>query len=128
MKSNQYPIRPESSPKIAPIKKKDIHESLQEANESAEKLNVRMTELASRFVTIQEKGITTKLDPQSMKLLDTVITETNATPKEVEKVVNKALGKVVKQMDEIISEVKMFCIAITLFLNGIIAMIVFLLK
>ena len=63
-----------------------------------------------------------------MKLLDTVITETNATPKEVEKVVNKALGKVVKQMDEIISEVKMFCIAITLFLNGIIAMIVFLLK
>ena len=128
MKSNQYPIRPESSPKIAPIKKKDIHESLQEANESAEKLNVRMTELASRLVTIQEKGITTKLDPQSMKLLDTVITETNATPKEVEKVVNKALGKVVKQMDEIISEVKMFCIAITLFLNGIIAMIVFLLK
>ena len=128
MRNINYTVKPESSPKVAPIKKKDIHESLQEANESAEKLNVRMTELASRFVTIQEKGITTKLDPQSMKLLDTVITETNAMPKEVEKVVNKAMNKVIKQMDEKISEIKMLCIAITLFLNGIIAMVFFLLK
>jgi len=128
MKNIIYPVRPESSPKVAPVKKKDIHESLQEANESAEKLNVRMTELASRFVTMQEKGITTKLDLQSMKLLDTVITQTNAMPKDVEKVVNKVLGKVVKQMDEKISEIKMLCIAITLFLNGVIAMIVLMLK
>ena len=128
MKNIIYPVRPESSPKVAPVKKKDIHESLQEANESAENLNVRMTELASRFVTMQEKGITTKLDLQSMKLLDTVITQTNAMPKDVEKVVNKVLGKVVKQMDEKISEIKMLCIAITLFLNGVIAMIVLMLK
>ena len=128
MKNIFYPVRPESSPKVAPVKKKDIHESLQEANESAEKLNVRMTELASRFAKMQKMRVTTKLDPQSIKLLDTVITQTNAMPKDVEKVVNKVLGKVVKQMDEKISEVKMFCIAITLFLNGIIAMIVFLLK
>ena len=63
-----------------------------------------------------------------MKLLDTIITETNAMPKEVEKVVNKAMNKVIKQMDEKISEIKMLCIAITLFLNGIIAMVFFLLK
>ena len=128
MRNINYTVKPESSPKVAPVKKKDIHESLQEANESAEKLNVRMTELASRFAIIQEKGITTRLDPQSIKLLGTIITQTNAMPKEVEKAVNKAMDKVAKQMDEIISEVKMFCIAITLFLNGIIAMIVFLLK
>ena len=128
MKNTIYPVRPESSPKVAPIKKKDIHESLQEANESAEKLNERMTELASRFVTMQEKGITTKLDLQSMKLLDTIITETNAMPKEVEKVVNKAMNKVIKQMDEKNSEIKMLCIAFTLFLNGIIATVFFLLK
>ena len=48
---------------------------------------------------MQQIGITTKLDPQSMKLLDTVITQTNTMPKEVEKAVNKATGKVVKQMD-----------------------------
>ena len=128
MTNKNYPVRPTSSPKVAPVKKKDIHESLQEANESAEKLNVRMTELASRFVTMQEKGITTKLDLQSMKLLDTVITQTNAMPKDVEKVVNKTMDKVIKQMDEKISEIKKLCIAITLFLNGVIAMIVLMLK
>ena len=128
MRNINYTVKPESSPKVAPIKKKDIHESLQEANESAEKLNVRMTELASRFVTIQEKGITTKLDPQSIKLLGTIITQTNAMPKEVEKAVNKAVNKVIKQIDEKISEIKMLCIAITLFLNGLLAMVIFLLK
>ena len=128
MRNINYTVKPESSPKVAPIKKKDIHESLQEANESAEKLNERMTELASRFATMQEKGITTKLDLQSMKLLDTVITQTNAMPKEVEKAVNKAVNKVIKQMEEKISEIKMLCIAITLFLNGLLAMVIFLLK
>ena len=128
MKSNQYPIRPESSPKIAPIKKKDIHESLQEANDLAEKLNERITELASRFATMQKTGITTKLDPQSIKLLGTIITQTNAMPKEVEKAVNKAMNKVIKQIDEKISEIKMLCIATTLFLTGLQAMVFFLLK
>ena len=87
-----------------------------------------MTELASRFATMQEKGITTKLDPQSIKLLGTIITQTNAMPKEVEKAVNKAMNKVIKQIDEKISEIKMLCIAITLFLNGLLAMVIFLLK
>ena len=125
MKNIIYPVRPESNPKVAPVKKKDIHESLQEANESAEKLNERMTELASRFATMQQIGITTKLDPQSMKLLDTVITQTNAMPKEMEKVVNKAMDKAIKQIDEKISEIKMFCLAITLFLIGLQSMVFF---
>ena len=128
MRNINYTVKPESSPKVAPVKKKDIHESLQEANESAGKLNERMTELASRFATMQQIGITTKLDPQSMKLLDTVITQTNAMPKEVEKVVNKAMDKAIKQMDEKISEIKMICIATTLFLTALQAMIFFLLK
>lgn len=125
MKNNFYPVRPESSPKVAPVKKKDIHESLQEANDLAEKLNERITELASRFATMQKTGITTKLDPQSMKLLDTVITQTNAMPKEMEKVVNKAMDKAIKQIDEKISEIKMFCLAITLFLIGLQSMVFF---
>lgn len=87
-----------------------------------------MTELASRFVTMQKTGITTKLDPQSMKLLETFITQTNAMPKEVEKAVNKAMDKVIKQIDEKISEIKVLCIAITLFLNGLIVMAVLLIK
>lgn len=125
MKNIIYPVRPESSPKVAPVKKKDIHESLQEVNDSAEKLNERMRGLGTTFATMQQIGITTKLDPQSMKLLDTVITQTNAMPKEMEKVVNKAMDKAIKQIDEKISEIKMFCLAITLFLIGLQSMVFF---
>ena len=77
---------------------------------------------------MQQIGITTKLDPQSMKLLDTVITQTNTMPKEVEKAVNKAMDKAIKQIDEKISEIKMLCIAITIFLAGLQAMVFFMLK
>ena len=128
MKNTIYPVRPESNPKVAPVKKKDIHESLQEANESAEKLNEQMTALDTRFAAIQKEGVTSKLDARSMELFNTVLAQTNAMPKEVEKAVNKAMNKVIKQIDEKISEIKMLCIAITLFLNGIIAMIVLMLK
>lgn len=128
MKNTIYPVRPDSNPKVAPVKKKDIHESLQEANESAEKLNERMTELGTRFATMQETGITTKLDPLSIKLLGTVITQTNTMPKEVEKAVNKTMDKAIKQIDEKISEIKMFCLAITLFLTGLHIMAFLLMK
>ncbi|MBR7094444.1 MAG: hypothetical protein IKI48_06575 [Prevotella sp.] len=128
MKNTIYPVRPESSPKVAPIKKKDIHESLQEANDLAEKMNEQMTALDTRFAAMQKAGVTSRLDARSVELFNTVLAQTNAMPKEVEKAVNKTMNKVIKQMDEKISEIKMLCIAITLFLNGIIAMIVFLLK
>lgn len=120
MKNIIYPVRPKSSPKVAPVKKKDIHESLQEANESAEILNQRMAELCTKFATIQKAGVSSKLDARSMELINNVLAQTNTMPKEVEKAVNKSMNKAVKQMDEKISEIKMLCIAIILFLNGII--------
>ena len=46
-------------------------------------------------------------------------------PKEMEKVVNKAMDKAIKQIDEKISEIKMFCLAITLFLIGLQSMVFF---
>ena len=128
MKNNQYPIRPESSLKVAPVKRKDIHESLQEVNDLAERLNEQMAELGTKFATMQKAGVTSRLDARSVELFNTVLAQTNAMPKEVEKVVNKAMGKVIKQMDEKISEIKMLCIAITLFLNGLIVMAVLLMK
>ena len=128
MRNVNYPVRPESSAKVAPIKKKDIHESLQEVNELAERLNERMTELGTKFATMQKTGVTSRLDARSMELLSTVLAQTNAMPGKVEKAVNTTMDKAVKQIDEKISEIKMLCIAITLFLNGIIAMIVLMLK
>ena len=50
---NKYPVKPESSPKVAPVKRKDIHESLQEANELAEKLNERMAELGVPYLSLE---------------------------------------------------------------------------
>ena len=128
MKNNQYPIRPESSLKVAPVKRKDIHESLQEVNDLAERLNEQMTELGSKFATMQKAGVTSRLDARSMELINNVLAQTNAMPGKVEKAINAAIGKAIKQIDEKISEIKMICIAITLFLNGIIAMIVLMLK
>ena len=128
MKNNQYPVRPESSPKVAPVKKKDIHASLQEANESAEKLNEQRTELGTKFATMQKAGVTSRLDAHAVELFNNVLAQTNAMPGKVEKAVNKVMDKAIKQIDEKISEIKMICIAITIFLNGLQAMVFFLLK
>ena len=128
MKNIIYPVRPESSPKVAPVKKKDIHESLQEVNESAEKLNERMTELASRFATMQKAGVTSRLDARAVEMFNSVLTQTNAMPGKVEKAMNAAIGKAIKQMDEKISEIKKLCIAITLILYGLQMMVFFMFK
>ena len=87
-----------------------------------------MTELGTMFATMQKAGVTSRLDARSMELINNVLAQTNAMPGKVEKAVNTTMNKAVKQIDEKISEIKMICIAITLFLNGIIAMIIFLLK
>ncbi len=87
-----------------------------------------MTALDTRFAAMQKAGVTSRLDARSVELFNTVLAQTKAMPKEVEKVVNATMSKVVKQMDEKISKIKMLCIAITLFLNGVIAMIVLMLN
>ena len=128
MKTNQYQVRPDSSLKVAPIRKKDIHESLQEVNESAEKLNERMTELNKRYAALQNGGVTSRLDARAVEMFNNVLAQTNAMPGKVEKVMNAAIGKAIKQIDEKISEIKWLCIAITLFLYGLQAMVFFLMK
>ena len=87
-----------------------------------------MTELNTNFSTMQESGITTKLDAHSEKLINNLLAQVKATPKEMEKLLNSKMDKAIKQMDEKISEIKMLCIAITLFLNGQLAMVILLLK
>ena len=123
MKNNQYPIRPESSPKVAPVRKKDIHESLQEANELAEKLNERMTELGTRFAAMQNGGVTSRLDARAVEMFNNVLAQTNAMPGKVEKAVNTTMDKAIKRMDEKMSEMMKFCIAGTIIINGLWLMI-----
>ncbi len=128
MRNINYPVKPESSPKVAPIKKKDIHESLQEANDLAEKLNEQMTALDTRFAAMQKAGVTSRLDARAVEMFNSVLAQTNAMPGKVEKAMNAAIGKAIKQMDEKISEIKKLCIAIILFLNGLQALFFFMLK
>ena len=128
MRNNNYPVRPESSSKVVQVKKKDIHEYLQEVNDSAAKLNEQMVELVNRFTYMQKTGVSSRLDERSVELFNTVLSQTKAMPEKVQKAVNTNMDKVIKQIDKKISEIKKLCIAITLFVNGIIAIIVLLLK
>ena len=132
MRNINYTVKPESSPKVAPIKKKDIQESLQEVSETADKLLERMTEMARKYSTLMDSGITSRLDNRSVALFNTVLAETKAMPREVEKAMEKVvkteMDKAMKRMDEKMSEIKMFCIVITLFLNGLLAMAVLMMK
>ena len=82
-----------------------------------------MAELNTKFVTMQESGVTTRLDAHSEKLINNLLAQMKATPKDVEKMLNSKMDKAIKQMDEKISEIKMLCIAFTLFLNVLLAMI-----
>ena len=132
MTNKNYLIRPEASPKAAPIRKKDIQESLQEASETAGKLLERMTEMNRKYSTLMASGITSRMDNRSVALFNTVLAETKAMPREVEKAMEKVvkteMDKAMKRMDEKMSEIKMFCIVITLFLNGLLAMAVLMMK
>ena len=132
MTNKNYLIRPEASPKAAPVRKKDIQESLQEANETADKLLERMTEMNRKYSTLMASGITSRLDDRSVALFNTVLAETKAMPREVEKAVEKAIktemDKAMTRIDDKISEIKMLCIVITLFLNGLLAMAVLIMK
>ena len=101
--NKNYPIRPEASPKAAPVRKKDIQESLQEASETADKLLEHMTEMNRKYSTLMASGITSRLDDRSVALFNTVLAEPKAMPREVEKAVEKAVKT---EMDKAIQQIK----------------------
>lgn len=132
MANRNYLIRPEASPKAAPVRKKDIQERLQEASDTADKQLERMTEMTRKYSTLMDSGITSRLDNRSVALFNTVLAETKAMPREVEKAMEKVvkteMDKAMTRIDEKTSEIKMLCIVITIFLNGLLAMAVLMVK
>ena len=91
-----------------------------------------MTEMTRKYSTLMASGITSRLDDRSVALFNTVLAETKAMPKEVEKAVEKVvkteMDKAVTRMDEKMAEIKMLCIVITIFLNGLLAIAVLMVK
>ena len=77
-------------------------------------------------------GITSRLDNRATSLFNTVLAETKAMPREVEKAVEKAvkteMDKTVTRMDEKMSEIKMLCIVVTLIINGLLVMVEWIVK
>ena len=63
-----------------------------------------------------------------MKLFDAIITQTNTMPKDMEKIVNKAMDKVVKQIDERMDKMTKSCIGVTIIINILWAMMFFMQK
>ncbi len=123
MTNKNYPVRPDGNPKVAPVKKKDIHDSLQDANQSAEKLHEQMTELNTKFSIMQESGVTTRLDAHSEKLINNLLAQMKATPKDVEKVLNLKMDKVIEKHYNEITKIKKYAVVATVIINTLIALL-----
>jgi len=121
MANKNYPVRPDSSPKAAPVRKKDVTEVLLEVNELAEKLLEQMAELNTKYTALQKDGLPLKMEGGSKELLETVFTRTKDLPVQVEKAVVLGMEKSIKRLDAEITKVRNYCIAGTIVINVLFA-------
>ena len=117
MANKNYPVRPDSSPKAAPVRKKDVTEVLLEVNELAEKLLEQMAELNTKYTALQKDGLPLKMEGGSKELLETVFTRTKDLPVQVEKAVVLGMEKSIKELDDEITKVRNYCIIVTISIN-----------
>ncbi len=125
MANKNYPVRPDSSPKAAPVRKKDVTEVLLEVNELAEKLLEQMAELNTKYTALQKDGLPLKMEGGSKELLETVFTRTKDLPVQVEKAVVLGMEKSIKELDDEITKVRNYCIAGTIVINVLFAFLAF---
>ena len=72
MANKNYPVRPDSSPKAAPVRKKDVTEVLLEVNELAEKLLEQMAVLNTKYTVLQKDGLPLRMEGRSRELFETL--------------------------------------------------------
>lgn len=125
MANKNYPVRPDSSLKAAPVRKKDVTEALLEVNELAEKLLGQMVELNTKYTVLQKDGLPLKMEGGSKELLETVFTRTKDLPVQVEKAVVLGMEKSIKELDDEITKVRNYCIAGTIVINVLFAFLAF---
>ena len=125
MANKNYPVRPDSSPKAAPVRKKDVTEVLLEVNELAEKLLEQMAELNTKYTALQKDGLPLKMEGGSKELLETIFTRTKDLPVQVEKAVVLGMEKSIKELDDEITKVRNYCIAGTIVINVLFAFLAF---
>ena len=117
MANKNYPVRPNSNPKAAPVRKKDITEVLLEVNELAEKLLEQMAELNTKYTVLQKDGLPLKMEGRSRELFETLFSQMKELPVQVDKAAAAGMEKSIKRLDDEITKVKKYCIIGTIVIN-----------
>ena len=121
MANKNYPVRPDSSPKAAPVRKKDITEVLLEVNELAEKLHEQMEELNTKYTVLQKDGLKLKMEGRSRELFETLFARMKELPVQVDKAAAAGMEESIKRLDDEITKIRNYCIIGTIVINVLFA-------
>ena len=125
MANKNYPVRPDSSLKTAPVRKKDVTEALLEVNELAEKLLGQMVELNTKYTVLQEDGLPLKMEGRSRELIETLFARMKELPVQVDKAAAAGMEKSIRRLDAEITKVRNYCIAGTIVINVLFVLLAF---
>ena len=125
MANKNYPVRPDSSPKAAPVRKKDVTEVLLEVNELAEKLLEQMAVLNTKYTVLQKDGLPLRMEGRSRELFETLFARMKELPVQVEKSAAASMEKSIKRLDDEITKIKNYCIIGTIAINVLFAFLAF---
>lgn len=125
MANKYYPVRPDNSPKAAPVRKKDVTEVLLEVNELAEKLLEQMAELNTKYKVLQKDGLPLRMEGRSRELFETLFARMKELPVQVEKSAAASMEKAIKRLDDEITKIKNYCIIGTITINVLFAFLAF---
>ena len=125
MANKNYPVRPDSSLKAAPVRKKDVTEVLLEVNELAEKLLEQMAELNTKYTVLQKDGLQLKMEGRSRELFETLFSQMKELPVQVDKATAAGMEKSIKKLDDEITKVRNYLILGTIVINVLFALLAF---
>ena len=125
MANKNYPVRPESSPKAAPVRKKDVTEVLLEVNDLAEKLLEQMVKLNTKYANLQKNGLPLKMEGRSRELFETLFAQMKELPVQVDKAAAAGMEKSIKRLDDEINKIRNYCIIGTIAINVLFAFLAF---
>ena len=125
MANKNYPVRPDSSPKAALVRKKDVTEVLLEVNELAEKLLEQMAVLNTKYTVLQKDGLPLRMEGRSRELFETLFARMKELPVQVEKSAAASMEKSIKRLDDEITKIKNYCIIGTIAINVLFAFLAF---
>lgn len=125
MANKNYPVRPDSSLKVAPVRKKDVTEVLLEVNELAEKLLEQMAELNTKYTVLQKDGLQLRMEGRSRELFETLFSQMKELPVQVDKAAAAGMEKSIKKLDDEITKVRNYFIIGTIVINVLFALLTF---